>query len=150
MAYDLNKFAKYAWLAGIVGFYQVYAAKNPTDPFGQMWIDLQYYLNTLTTGGAWTKIQTKFANIATIVALVILVPIVLKMLKLPVWAKGIVNAAVYYYIGDQAARILDDPVYVSSGITAARTTTQWSQPTSAFHVGQYTPATGVVANIYGG
>jgi len=143
MAFDLNKFQKYTWLAGAYAFYAVYATKNPADPFGQMWTDVQAWM-TDPLG----KIQTKINSVITIILAIIFAPIVSKVVgsKIPA-LKIAVSAFAYYIIGDQLASIVNQSTPGVFGATRGKSGS-WGGERSAFH--QNGSPAGVIKNIYGG
>jgi hypothetical protein len=144
MAFELGKLKKFAPLVGVYAFYNVFATNYPADPVGGMRTALTDFM-TDPLG----KLQSKMTNITNLAIVVIGAPIVLKMFKLPASVKMIANIAVYYFVGDQAAAVLNGSGRfgaVGGYIMPGRARTTWGGETSAFK--QYTPASGTVKNIY--
>lgn len=138
-------------LAG-VGFYQVYSKKAPADPFGQMKTDAENY--------TFEKLKTKWKELATAAAVIILLPMVNKTLsgKVPPAVKLIVTAAAWYIVGDQLGKVLDDDVYptrpsingmYNGRVVDCRNGTWDRTGSSAKNQGHVGVCSGTIRNIYG-
>lgn len=143
MAFDLNRFSKYTWLASVVAFYQYYAAKYP-DP----WTAIK---NDFTKIPTLDLLKTKVNEIISIIVILIVAPMVMKLIGARIGPlKVLLNAAVYYVIGDQVAKVVDAN-YVATAFTAGgRSAMTWGGENSAYHLNRVQSSAGLVKNIYGG
>jgi len=150
MAFDFNKFAKYANLMTFVGFYQVFAKKNPSDPTGQMLTDLKMFFDI---NSLMTRLKSQMNNMGILIAILILSPILMKTIGSKLGAfKIVIHAAVYYLIGDTLGKIMAGvPGYAGSNYSGSNYgMAAWSNDNGAYGVAANTPSAGVIRNTYGG
>lgn len=143
MAFDLGKLNKFAPLIGVYAFYNVFATNYPADPVAAMRTALTNFVSNPIG-----ILQAKIHNLTTLAIVIIGVPILMRMVKLPSSVKMIVNLVVYYVIGDQVAAVLNGAGRfgaVSGQLMPGRT---WGGEYSALHngvpVSSYTPASSVI------
>ena len=142
MAFDLGKLRKFAPLVGVFAFYNVFATNYPADPIGGMRTALTAFM-----ADPLGKLKLKMTNITNLAIVIIGVPILLKMVKLPSAVKMIVNLAVYYFVGDQVASVFNGPGRFGSISYSGMNGETWGGETSAYQVSS--PSAGVIDNNYG-